>query len=98
MQLESTRMAWVPDAGRSGEGESAVLTLLQLPEVDSGTESDISGHLAESNRRLAGQRKPSAGEIRSSRVDARNSGDLASLHAPPKIELPTDTEPKVSVR
>ena len=69
MQLESTRMAWVPEDGRSGEGESAVLRLLQLPEVDSGTESDISGHLAECNRRLAGQRSRIARQL--SLIDAQ---------------------------
>ena len=69
MQLESTRMAWVPEDGHSGEGESAVLRLLQLPEVEAGTESDIPGHLAECNRRLAGQRSRIARQL--SLIDAR---------------------------
>ena len=69
MQLESTRMAWGPEGERSGQGESAVLRLFQFPEADSGTGTDISGHLAECNQRLAGQRSRIARQL--SLIDAQ---------------------------
>ena len=56
MQTESTGMAWGPGGRRTGSVESALLRLFRLPEIESDERGDSQEHLAEWNRRLAGQR------------------------------------------
>ncbi len=55
MQTESTGMEWGPGGRRTGSVESALLRLFRLPEIETDERGDSRGHVAEWNRRLAGQ-------------------------------------------